>query len=110
MKPDGQYLQSVPWKWPRKRRTRYVVKPLKTDIKLCHPLSPFWQSRAQETIPISPVDSRASINSLRSLKKEVIVVDLDPWVVRCRVAAVISGILLAVGVIIALIVLAGMHI
>lgn len=110
IKPDGQYLQTVPWKWPRRRRARNVVKPPKADVKLRYTLSPFWRSRVQETMPMSPVDSRASITSLRSLKKEEVVFDIDPWVVRCRIAAVISGLLLAAGIIVVLVVLAGLRI
>jgi hypothetical protein len=112
LEPDGQFLHTVEWYWPRKRGSsaKGVVKPSKENVKSRRTLSPFWKSsgQAQETLPMSPLDSRASVISIRSLAR-LEHTGVNPWVTRCRVAAVTSGILLSAAVIVALVVVAGVR-
>ena len=68
------------------------------------------EERKQETMPMTPVDDARSSHELPlALKGTNTLRPNDPWVPRCRVAAVTSGILLCAAVIIAVIVLAGVR-
>lgn len=112
MKPDGQYLQTVTLRWPRKGRSRTPAAVGK-ETKPRRTLSPFWKShaRAQETVPMSPLDGHRSVHSIHSMveKAKGGSCGVDPWVRRCRVAAVTSGILLAAAVVVALVVVGGIR-
>lgn len=110
VKAEGQYPETVKWKWPRRSRAKSVVKPSK-EAKSKRTLSPFWRShaRTQETMPMSPVDHH-SVHTVRSLVEEKGDARLvNPWVKRCRIAAAISGILLCAGVIVCIVILAGVR-
>lgn len=114
VKPDGQYLDTVQWKWPHRGKAKGVVKPAKEGNSK-KTLSPFWRfhARAQETLPMSPVDNQSarSVRSVRSTRsigeeKSEQIPSIDLWVRRCRIAATISGVLLCAAVIACIIVLA----
>ncbi|PSR81759.1 hypothetical protein PHLCEN_2v6268 [Hermanssonia centrifuga] len=115
MKPDGQFLQTVSWKWPRKKWHSNSTTEVGTAPKVGKQRRglAFWTTtrehvRSQETLPMSPIHSTPSTTSMRFPKKGCVQV-IDPWVSRCRVAAVTSGILLLVAVIIAVVVATRLH-
>ena len=83
-------------------------------------ISLFWRTRHEErkseTVPMSPVVEGNGGNlhnaSLEVKPEEIKVIvphAVDPWVRRCRVAAVASGVLLAMAVVVAIVVVAGVR-
>lgn len=116
MQPDGQYLQTVDLKWPR--RDRKSSLPLSTATAATAAVGNAGRySRMKKNI-----SRRWNVFLGRPDERDVLPISnptastlfpcmhwVDPWVVRCRIAAVVSGVVIFVGVIIALIVLAGLH-
>ena len=123
MQPEGQFVGTVRWWWPRRRRaTTESMKERESAPRKKHE-SLFWQmkkkEREDEAKPMTPVEDCRPFGFLgrtaprggkgeRDMEEgDRVVYDLDPWVRRCRIAAVTAGILLAVAIVVALIVVAG---
>lgn len=96
MEPEGQYLKTVSLHWPRGDH-KDVLGLSNTARKERR-----WWSRhraSKESLPLS--EKHPTHGTPR--------VTLDPWVRRCRVAAVVSGAVLCVGCVVTLIVVSGLH-
>ena len=127
MEPEGQHLECAhELSWPRKdtmrkheslRSTRSKAQSSKSGsgsssfsfvTKLWHPSVGGEKGKEQEHegLPLPVLATQA-----QTQKVEMVVDNrpLDPWVKRCRLAAIVSGSLVVLGILVAVIVLAGFH-
>ena len=117
MVPDGQYLSTVSLMWPRgDYKDEFGFEQKAGSVKSGKGLAgwkskatafwhhPFGGHSSKEVLPLSVKDTTPV-----PPVSESAVEALDPWVRRCRIAAIISGVILILACIVTLIVVVGVR-
>ncbi|KAI0074598.1 hypothetical protein K474DRAFT_1665216 [Panus rudis PR-1116 ss-1] len=116
--PDGQYLQTVDLAWPRKPKTSTTsdqdAEKGHHDEQTEHKLTKIWHpvgTHSQEMLT-ARLERQAGVSQSETLPPDKEAqstgrTGIDPWVRRCRIAAIASGFILSLAVIAALVVVAG---